>query len=106
MVGLDFPPGEESQVDYGGSAGGSFWASGGLGQTGHYTALRALHYEMWELMQSYGCGFQSLRENFDTTTAAGKMVLFIVQWLISTSLKEKWRPQKVFSKETRGACYC
>ena len=34
--------------------------------------------EMWELMQKFGCGFQSLRENFDTTTAAGEMVLFSV----------------------------
>ena len=34
--------------------------------------------EIWELMQKLGCGFQSLRENFDTTTAAGEMVLFSV----------------------------
>ncbi len=34
--------------------------------------------EIWELMQNSGCGFQSLRENFDTTTAAGEMVLFSV----------------------------
>ncbi|MBS1984634.1 MAG: recombinase family protein, partial [Bdellovibrionales bacterium] len=32
--------------------------------------------EMWELMQAHGCAFMSLRENFDTTTAAGEMVLF------------------------------
>ncbi|MCB9085779.1 MAG: recombinase family protein [Bdellovibrionaceae bacterium] len=32
--------------------------------------------EIWDLMQSHGCGFQSLRENFDTTTAAGELVLF------------------------------
>ena len=31
---------------------------------------------IWELMQQHSCGFQSLRENFDTTTAAGEMVLF------------------------------
>lgn len=30
------------------------------------------------MMQDNGCGFQSLRENFDTTTAAGEMVLFTV----------------------------
>lgn len=34
--------------------------------------------EIWEMMQEHGCGFQSLRENFDTTTAAGEMVLFTV----------------------------
>ena len=32
--------------------------------------------EIWELMQSYDCGFLSLRENFDSTTAAGEMLLF------------------------------
>ena len=32
--------------------------------------------EMWEMMQAHGCGFLSLRENFDTTTAAGEMVLY------------------------------
>ncbi|MBX9769158.1 MAG: recombinase family protein, partial [Bdellovibrionales bacterium] len=32
--------------------------------------------EMWEMMQAQGCAFQSLRENFDTTTASGEMVLF------------------------------
>ncbi len=34
--------------------------------------------EIWELMQAHGCGFLSLRENFDTTTAAGEMVLYTV----------------------------
>lgn len=33
---------------------------------------------MWDLMRENKCGFQSLRENFDTTTAAGEMVLFTV----------------------------
>lgn len=33
---------------------------------------------IWELMQRLGCGFLSLRENFDTTTAAGEMVLYTV----------------------------
>lgn len=32
--------------------------------------------EIWEMMQANDCGFQSLRENFDTTTAAGEMVLY------------------------------
>lgn len=32
--------------------------------------------EMWDMMCSLGCGFTSLREDFDTTTAAGEMVLF------------------------------
>lgn len=32
--------------------------------------------EIWELMQEHDCSFQSLRENFDTTTAAGEMVLY------------------------------
>lgn len=31
---------------------------------------------MWDLMKSCACSFQSLRENVDTTTAAGEMVLF------------------------------
>ena len=34
--------------------------------------------EIWELMRANGCGFHSLRENFDTTTAAGEMVLYTV----------------------------
>jgi site-specific DNA recombinase len=34
--------------------------------------------EIWDLMQENNCGFYSLRENFDTTTAAGEMVLLIV----------------------------
>ena len=32
--------------------------------------------EIWEMMKSLGCGFYSLRESFDTTTAAGEMVLY------------------------------
>lgn len=32
--------------------------------------------EIWEMMQEHECDFQSLRENFDTTTAAGEMVLY------------------------------
>jgi site-specific DNA recombinase len=32
--------------------------------------------EIWELMRAANCGFQSLRESFDTTTAAGEMVLY------------------------------
>jgi site-specific DNA recombinase len=32
--------------------------------------------QMWDLMREHGCGFTSLREDFDTTTAAGEMVLF------------------------------
>ena len=32
--------------------------------------------EMWDLMQLHGCRFSSLREDFDTTNAAGEMVLF------------------------------
>lgn len=34
--------------------------------------------EIWQLMQSLGCGFQSLREQFDTTSAAGEMVLYTI----------------------------
>lgn len=33
---------------------------------------------IWELMQACSCQFMSLRENFDTTTAAGEMVLYTV----------------------------
>ncbi len=32
--------------------------------------------EMWDMMREHGCGFTSLREDFDTTTAAGEMVIF------------------------------
>ncbi len=32
--------------------------------------------EMWDMMRDHACGFTSLREDFDTTTAAGEMVLF------------------------------
>ncbi len=32
--------------------------------------------EMWDMMRAYGCRFLSLREDFDTTTAAGELVLF------------------------------
>lgn len=31
---------------------------------------------MWDLMHEYQCRFMSLREDFDTTTAAGEMLLF------------------------------
>ena len=34
--------------------------------------------DIWELMKANDCGFYSNRENFDTTTAAGEMVLFTV----------------------------
>ena len=34
--------------------------------------------EIWELMKANDCCFLSLRENFDTTTAAGEMVLYTV----------------------------
>jgi site-specific DNA recombinase len=34
--------------------------------------------QIWELMRRHGCGFQSLREQFDTTTAAGEMVLYTI----------------------------
>lgn len=31
---------------------------------------------MWEMIQDHGCSVMSLREDFDTTTAAGEMLLF------------------------------
>ncbi len=34
--------------------------------------------DIWDLMKANNCGFYSNRENFDTTTAAGEMVLFTV----------------------------
>ncbi len=34
--------------------------------------------EMWELMRTHGCEFQSLREQFDTTSAAGEMVIYTI----------------------------
>jgi len=32
--------------------------------------------QMWDMMRAQGCRFQSLREDFDTTNAAGELVLF------------------------------
>ncbi|RYZ77555.1 MAG: hypothetical protein EOP05_01385 [Proteobacteria bacterium] len=32
--------------------------------------------QIWDLMREHGCRFQSLREDFDTTNAAGELVLF------------------------------
>lgn len=32
--------------------------------------------DIWQMMQEHGCGIYSMRESFDTTTAAGEMVLF------------------------------
>ncbi len=32
--------------------------------------------EIWEFMQKCGCQFLSLRENFDTSTASGEMMLY------------------------------
>jgi len=34
--------------------------------------------EMFHVMKELGCGFQSLREQYDTTTAAGEMILYTV----------------------------
>ena len=34
--------------------------------------------QIWEMMQTHGCSFYSLRENFDTTTAAGEMMLYTI----------------------------
>jgi DNA invertase Pin-like site-specific DNA recombinase len=34
--------------------------------------------QIWEFMQSYQCAFLSLRENFDTSTAAGEMMLYSI----------------------------
>lgn len=34
--------------------------------------------QIWEFMQAHGCGFLSLRENFDTSTAAGEMLIFSI----------------------------
>jgi site-specific DNA recombinase len=31
---------------------------------------------MWDMLHDHGCSFMSLREDFDTTTAAGEMLLF------------------------------
>lgn len=31
---------------------------------------------MWDMIQEFGCSLMSLREDFDTTTAAGEMLLF------------------------------
>ncbi|MCJ8278039.1 MAG: recombinase family protein, partial [Bdellovibrionales bacterium] len=34
--------------------------------------------EIFHMMKEFGCGFQSLREQYDTTTAAGEMILYTV----------------------------
>ena len=34
--------------------------------------------EVWELLKEYKCGFLSLRENVDTSNAAGEMVMFML----------------------------
>lgn len=34
--------------------------------------------QIWEFMQSHGCGFLSLRESFDTSNAAGEMMLYSI----------------------------
>ncbi len=34
--------------------------------------------EIWEMMRANDCEFQSMREQFDTTTAAGEMVLYSI----------------------------
>jgi site-specific DNA recombinase len=34
--------------------------------------------QIWEFMQAHGCAFLSLRENFDTSTAAGEMMLYSI----------------------------
>lgn len=34
--------------------------------------------QIWEFMQSHDCAFLSLRENFDTSTAAGEMMLYSI----------------------------
>ena len=44
--------------------------------------------EIWELMRTVGCGFQSLREQFDTTTAAGEMVLYTMANLAQFERKQ------------------
>ncbi len=44
--------------------------------------------DMWELMKARGCGFQSLRECFDTTTAAGEMVLYTMANLAQFERKQ------------------
>jgi site-specific DNA recombinase len=44
--------------------------------------------EIWDLMQDHECGFMSLRENFDTTTAAGEMVLFTLAGIAQFERKQ------------------
>lgn len=34
--------------------------------------------QIWEFMQARGCGFMSLRESFDTSNAAGEMLLYSI----------------------------
>jgi hypothetical protein len=33
--------------------------------------------EIWDLMRAHNCSFFSLNESFDTTTAAGEMVMYL-----------------------------
>ena len=42
--------------------------------------------EIWSMMQSVGCGFMSLRENFDSTTAAGEMLMVRMEKFLTMSM--------------------
>ena len=44
--------------------------------------------EIWELMKRHSCGFLSLREQFDTTNAAGELVLFLMANLAQFERKQ------------------
>jgi site-specific DNA recombinase len=44
--------------------------------------------EIWELMKAHSCGFLSLREQFDTTTAAGELVIFLMANLAQFERKQ------------------
>lgn len=44
--------------------------------------------EMWDMMRAHDCRFTSLREDFDTTTAAGEMVLFQLMSLAQFERKQ------------------
>ena len=44
--------------------------------------------EIWELMKRHACGFLSLREQFDTTTAAGELVIFLMANLAQFERKQ------------------
>lgn len=63
---------------------------------------------IWDMMREYGCDFQSLREQFDSTTAAGEMVLFTVANIAQferRQISEPVRANEILKKNHRRVRY-